>query len=102
MKIKQGDTVIVITGSDKGQTGEVLKTFAKDSKVIVKGINIKTKFKKKSAQGPGSMTKIETKINVSNVALLDPKSKKATKIGYTVTKDGKKVRVAKKSKDVIE
>jgi large subunit ribosomal protein L24 len=102
MKIKQGDKVIIIAGKDKGATGEVLKTFAKESKLIVKGVNVKTKFKKKSLQGPGSMFKTETKIDVSNVALVDPKSKKATRVGYTIKKDGTKVRVAKKSNEVIE
>jgi len=102
MKIKKGDKVIITTGKDKGTTSEVLKTFAKESKLIVKGVNVKTKFRKKSLQGPGSMHKIECKIDVSNVALIDPKTKQATRIGYTIKKDGKKVRVAKKSNEVIE
>ena len=102
MKIKQGDKVIIIAGKNKGTTGEVLKTFVKESKVIVKGVNVKTKFKKKSLQGPGSMFKIECKIDVSNVALIDPKSNKATRVGYTIKKDGSKSRVSKKSNEVIE
>ena len=102
MKIKKGDKVIITTGKNKGTTSEVLKTFVKESKLIVKGVNLKTKFKKKSLQGAGSMFKTECKIDVSNVALIDPKTKKATRIGYTIKKDGTKVRVAKKSNEVIE
>ncbi len=101
MKIKKGDLVIVTTGKDKGKTGKVIATDSANNKVKVEGVNIRTKYTKKSLQGPGSMNKQEAWVDASNVMLQDPKTKKATRIGYTTDKKGKKVRVAKKSNEVI-
>lgn len=101
MKIKKGDNVIVITGKEKGKEGEVIATDSKNNKVKVKGCNIRTKFTKKSVQGPGSMTKQEAWIDASNVSYFDKKAKQATRVGYTFDKNNKKVRVAKKSNEVI-
>ena len=101
MKIKKGDNVIIITGKEKGKTGNVIATDSINGKVKVEGCNVRTKFTKKSTQGPGSMTKKEAWINVSNVSFIDPKTKKATRLGYTFDKNNKKVRVSKKSNEVI-
>lgn len=95
-KIKQGDEVIVTTGKDKGKKGKVTKIITKESRAVVEGINVATKHQKPSAMGPGGIIKKELPIAISNLALLDPKSGKATKVGYK-TVDGKKVRIAKKS-----
>ena len=97
MKIKKGDTVVVLTGKDKGQQGEVLKAMPKDQRVLVKGLNMVKKHRKPSATNPGGIDSIEASIHVSNVALLDPKSGKATRVGYTLNADGTKTRIARKS-----
>lgn len=103
MKIKKGDIVAIISGEyapEKGQpykTGEVLKVNSAKNKVIVKGINLVTKHNRPTQANPdGGITKIEAPIHISNVAYLDPVTKKPTKIGYQVV-DGKKYRVAKES-----
>lgn len=101
MKIKKDDLVIVTTGKDKGKEGKVIATDSENNKVKVEGVKIVTKFTKKSIQGPGSMTKQEAWIDASNVSLKDPKTKKATRVGYQFDKNGKKQRVAAKSKEVI-
>jgi large subunit ribosomal protein L24 len=102
MKIRTGDTVLVISGDDKGKTGKVLKALPKENKVIVEGVNVNKKHVKPSQANPkGSIKEINLPIDVSNVALLDPKTNKATKVGYTEV-DGKKVRVAKKSGEIIK
>lgn len=100
-KVKKGDQVVVLTGKDKGKTGEVLKLITDDSKVLVKGINVQTKHKKPSQSSPGGLTKIEAPIHVSNVALIDPKTKKATRVGFKTTGD-KKVRIARRSGEALD
>lgn len=97
MKIKTGDTVIVIAGSrqDKGKQGKVLKRFVEDQKVVVEGINLKKKVVR-DASGKKTLVDVEFPLHVSNVAFYDEKSKKSTRLGSLV-KDGKKVRVAKAS-----
>jgi large subunit ribosomal protein L24 len=102
MKIKKDDLVIVITGKDKGKTGKVLKTFPESNQVIIEGVNEKTKFKKKTQQGPGSMSKINAKIDASNVALIDPESKKATRVRIEQDAKGTKTRVSVRSNKVIK
>lgn len=102
MKIKSGDTVIVIAGKDKGKTGKVVKTLPKENRVIVEGVNIQTKHKK--ARGPkdeAGLLKIEGSIDVSNVMYYDAKEKKPSRIGYVIDGD-KKVRVSKKSGTKID
>ncbi|MBQ9738558.1 MAG: 50S ribosomal protein L24 [Alphaproteobacteria bacterium] len=101
MKIKKGDQVIVITGRDKGKTGEVTKAMPKESKVLVSGINLVKRHTKPTQENAGGIISKEAPIHVSNVALIDPKSGKATRVGIKVEKDGSKVRVAKKSGEVI-
>ena len=102
MKIKKGDDVIVTTGSSKGVKGEVLSVDLKTLRVVVAGANLKTKHKKPTQGTPGGIEKVEASIHVSNVALVDPKKGEATRVGYTTLKDGKKVRVAKKSGETLK
>lgn len=101
MRIKKGDTVVVIAGKDKGKRGEVIKAMPKEDRVIVEGINIQTKHQKQTRTAAAEIKHQEGPIHVSNVMLYDEKAKTATRVGYT--KDGdKKVRVAKKSGDIID
>lgn len=97
LKIKKGDKVVVLSGSSKGKQGSVLRVFPDKAKAIVEGVNIAKKRKKPSAENPqGSVAEIEAPIYVSKLALVDPVSGKATRVGYEI-QDGKKVRIAKKS-----
>ena len=101
MRIKKGDKVVVITGSEKGKEGVVSKVRPREEKVIIEGLNlVKKHVKPNQAEPEGKITEKEAPIHISNVALVDPKTKKATKVRYEI-KDGKKVRVAKKSSTVI-
>lgn len=102
LKIKKGDQVVVLTGKDKGAKGEVLKVITDERRVLVQGVNLVTKHNKPTQFSAGGIQKKELPIHVSNVALVDPKSGEATRVGYKVLKDGKKVRVAKKSGETIE
>lgn len=102
MKIKKGDKVVVTTGANKGAKGEVLKVDLKNSRVLIQGVNMVKKHKKPTQQSAGGIETIEAPIHVSNVALADPKSGEATRVGYKTLKDGKKVRFAKKSGETIE
>lgn len=101
LKVKKGDKVVVLTGKDKGKTGEIKKVMPDDNKVIVQGVNVQTKHRKPSAAGAGGLDKIEAPIHVSNVALVDPKTSKATRVGYKMVGD-RKVRVARRSGEVID
>jgi large subunit ribosomal protein L24 len=101
-KIKKGDQVVILSGKDKGKHGEVTKAFPKDGKVLVGGINMMTRHKKPSQQDPqGGLERIEAPLHVSKVAIEDPKTGKPTRIGFKVLEDGRKVRVAKRSGEVI-
>lgn len=99
MKIKKNDTVIVLSGDDKGKIGVVKQAMPKENKVIVEGVNLVKRHTKPSQTNPGGIVTKEAAINVSNVAIA--KDDKATKVGYKVV-DGKKVRFARKSGDVID
>ena len=101
LKIKKGDQVIVLSGDDKGKTGEVVKAMPTEGKVVVQGVNLVKRHTKPSQTTPGGIVTKEAPISVSNVAIVDPKSNKASKIGYKEV-DGKKVRVARKSGEVID
>jgi large subunit ribosomal protein L24 len=101
LKVKKGDKIVVLTGKDKGKTGEIKKVMPSDNKVIVQGINVQTKHRKPSQTGPGGLDKIEMPIHVSNVAVVDPKTSKATRVGYKTVGD-RKVRVARRSGEVID
>lgn len=100
LKIKKGDKVVILSGDDKGKTGEVVKSMPKDSKVVVQGINLVKRHQKPSQTTPGGIITKEAPIHISNVALVTSDGK-ATKVGYTV-KDGKKSRIARKSGQVID
>lgn len=101
LKIKKGDQVVVLSGDDKGKTGEVVKSMPKEGKVVVQGVNLVKRYTKPSQTTPGGIVTKEAPINVSNVAIVDPKSGKASKIGYKEV-NGNKVRVARKSGEVID
>ncbi|TDM02360.1 50S ribosomal protein L24 [Macrococcus carouselicus] len=101
MHVKKGDKVIVITGKDKGKTGTVIEALPKKDRVVVEGVNIIKKHQKPTQMNPeGGIEEREAAIHVSNVMLLDPKTNQPTRVGYKV-EDGKKVRVAKKSGEII-
>ena len=102
LKLKKGDKVVVITGKDKGKTGEITKVLVKDNKVIVSGINMAKRHTKPSQENAGGIISKEMPINISNVAFVDPKTQKATRLGVKMDKDGHKVRVAKKSGEVVD
>jgi large subunit ribosomal protein L24 len=102
MHVKKGDTVKVITGKDKGKTGVILESLPKKSRVLVEGINIVKKHAKPSQDNPqGGILNKEAAIHVSNVMIVDPKTGEPTRVGYDVV-DGKKVRIAKKSGEVLD
>ena len=101
LKIKTDDTVQVIAGDHKGEKGKVLKVDREKNRAIVEGVNLVSKHTKPSAQNPqGGIIKKEAPIHISNLSLLDPKSGEPTRVEYQV-KDGKKVRISKKSKQVV-
>jgi large subunit ribosomal protein L24 len=102
-KIKKGDYVVVIAGKDKGRKGEVLKVSPKEERVVVKGVRMVKRHTRPSQMDPdGGIKEFEAPIHVSNVAHLDPKDNTPTRVGFKTLKDGKKVRVAKKSGEVID
>ena len=96
MRIKTGDTVIVIAGKDKGATGKVLKAYPKENRVIVEGVNVQTRHAKATQKTPAEIKHIEGPIDASNVMYYDTKTKQPVKVGYVV-EDGKKSRVNKKT-----
>ena len=103
LHIKKDDTVIVLTGEEKGKTGKVLKVLVEKNRAIVEGINIVSKSAKPSAKNPqGGIVKQEAPVHISNLSLIDPKSGKPTLISVKKTDDGKKVRIAKKSGEEIK
>ena len=102
LKIKKGDKVIVITGKDKGKTGEVTKVLVQENKVIVSGINMAKRHTKPSQESAGGIISKEMPIQISNVAYVDPKTNKPTRLGIKIDKNGRKVRVAKKSGEVVD
>lgn len=100
MNIKVGDKVVVIAGKDKGKEGKIIKTLKNDNKVVVEGINMVTKHVKPSAQNEnGGIIKVEAPIHASNVMILDPKTKKRTRIAHEIDENGKKHRISVKSKE---
>ncbi len=101
-KIKKGDTVVVVTGRDKGRSGEVLKVIGDENRVLVAGVNMVKKHRRPSPTAAGGIESMAAPIHVSNVAHKDPKSGKATRIGFKVLEDGRKVRFAKASGEVID
>ena len=102
LKIKKGDQVMVKVGRDKGKRGEVMRVLKKDDRLIVQGVNMVHRHTKPSPQHPGGIVDKEATIHISNVAHIDPKTSEATRIGYKTLEDGRKVRVAKRSGEVID
>ena len=102
MKIKKGDNVVVITGRDKGKAGEVLRVLPAERRLIVQGIHVARRHTKPRMGDPGGIVDKELTIHVSNVAHVDPQSGKPTRVGYKTLDDGRKVRVARRSGEVID
>jgi large subunit ribosomal protein L24 len=103
LHVKKDDTVFVITGKDKGKKGRVIAAYPRQNRVLVEGINMVKKHAKPSQQNPqGGILNQEASLHVSNVMLIDPKSGKPTRVGYKVLENGEKVRIAKKSGEVID
>ena len=102
LKIRKGDKVVVITGKDKGKSGEVLKVIPKDMRAIVQGINLARRHQKQTPGQEGGIISKEVPIHLSNLALRDPRDGKPTRIGYKTLDDGKQVRFAKWSKETID
>ncbi|MBA3668938.1 MAG: 50S ribosomal protein L24 [Sphingomonas sp.] len=101
-KIRKGDTVVVLSGKDKGKTGEVVRSIPKDMKVVVSGVNVHARHRKASQTNPqGGIERKEAPMHVSNVAIADPKTGKPTRVRFDTNKDGKKVRIAAKSGELI-
>ncbi len=101
-KIRKGDSVIVRTGRDKGKRGDVLKVIPAESRVIVQGVNMVKRHTKPSQAGPGGIVEKEAPIHISNVAHVDPKDDKATRVGFKVLDNDRKVRFAKRSGEVVD
>lgn len=102
-KIRKGDKVVVLSGKDKGKTGEVLRAMPKDMKVIVAGVNVHARHRKASQTNPqGGIERKEAPLHMSKVAVADPKTGKPTRVRFDTNKDGKKVRVAAKSGELID
>jgi large subunit ribosomal protein L24 len=102
LKIKTGDLVVAIAGKDRGRSGEVLKVFPKESRLLVKGINLAQKHIKASRENPGKIEPREASIHISNVAILDSKTLKPTKVGFRYLEDGTKKRFARRSNEFID
>ena len=102
MNFKTGDKVVVIAGKDKGKEGTITKTLRAENKVIVEGVNIVKKHVKPQGNQPGSIVEVEAPIHASNVMIIDPKTKKGTRIGHEIDKKGKKIRVSKKSNSNLD
>ena len=103
MNLKVGDKVVVISGKSKGTEGKIIKTLKKENKVIVEGANMVTKHVKPNAQNEnGGIVKVEAPIHASNVMIIDPKTKKRTRIAHTIDEKGKKQRISVKSKEILK
>jgi large subunit ribosomal protein L24 len=101
-KIKKGDKVVVLTGRDKGRTGEVFEVRPKEGRALVRGVNLVKRHQKQTMKQEGGITQREAPIHLSNIALADPKDGKPTRVGFKTLDDGRKVRFAKRSGDLID
>jgi large subunit ribosomal protein L24 len=101
-KIKKGDRVVVTTGKDKGRQGEVLKVLPEDNRAVVKGVNVVKRHERPTRTSAGGIIEKEAPLNLSNIAIVDPKDGKATRVGFKTLEDGRKVRVARRSGEVID
>ncbi len=102
LKIKKGDRVVVLAGKDKGKQGEVLKVLPKEQRAIVNGVNMMKRHQRQTASEEGGIISKEASIHVSNLGVEDPKDGKPTRVGYKTLEDGRKVRFAKRSGEVID
>ena len=102
LKIKKGDNVVVIAGKDKGKSGEVLRVMPSEMRVLVQGVNMVKRHTKQAMGNPGGIVEKEAALHVSNVAHLDPKDRKPTRVGFKTLDDGRKVRFAKRSGELID
>ena len=102
MYLKVGDKVVVKTGSDKGKEGKIINVDRARNRVTVEGVHIVKKHQKGNGQESGGIIEVEASIDASNVAIIDPKTKKGTRIGHTTDKNGKKIRISKKSNQKID
>jgi large subunit ribosomal protein L24 len=102
LKIKKGDRVVVVAGKDKGKNGSVLSVSPKNNKAVVQGVNVAKRHTKQSASQEGGIVAKEMPIDISNLAHIDPKDDKPTRVGFKTLEDGRKVRFAKRSGEVID
>ncbi|WP_026782413.1 50S ribosomal protein L24 [Pleomorphomonas koreensis] len=101
-KIKKGDKVVVLAGKDKGKTGEVIEVRPSENRAVVRGVNIVRHHQRQSAKSEGGVVAKEAALDLSNLAVADPKDGKPTRVGFKLLDDGRKVRFAKRSGDVID
>lgn len=101
-KLKKGDRVVVLTGKDKGRSGEIVGVIPNDNRALVRGINMVTRHQRQSAGQEGGLIRKEASIHLSNLALEDPGSNKPTRVGFKTLDDGRKVRIAKRSGETID
>jgi large subunit ribosomal protein L24 len=101
-KIKKGDKVIVLTGRDKGRSGEVIEVRPDDDRALVRGVNMVKRHQRQTAQQEGGIVSKEASVHLSNLAVADPKDGKPTRVGFKILDDGRKVRFAKRSGDLID
>ncbi len=101
-KIRKGDRVMVIAGRDKGRIGEVLKVMPKENRAIVQGVNVVKRHQRPGTDQPGGIVEKEAPVHMSNLAHIDPKDNRPTRVGFKVLEDGRKVRYAKRSGEVID
>ena len=101
-KVKKGDRVIVTSGRDKGKRGEVLRVYTADERVLVSGVNMVKRHQKQSARSQGGIISKETPVHLSKIAHVDPKTGEPTRVGFKVLGDGRMVRFAKKSGEVLD
>jgi large subunit ribosomal protein L24 len=101
-KIKKGDRVVVLTGKDKGRSGEVISVSPAENRAIVRGVNVVTRHQRQTAAQEGGIVRKEASIHLSNIAVEDRDSGKPTRIGFKTLEDGRKVRVAKRSGETID
>ena len=101
-KFRKGDDVIVICGKDKGKTGSILKIVPASERLVVQGVNVVKRHTRPTQTNPGGVVEKEASIHVSNIAHLDPDSNKPTRVGFKVLEDNKKVRVAKRSGEILD
>jgi large subunit ribosomal protein L24 len=101
-KIRKGDKVVVLTGRDKGRTGEVIEVRPEQDRALVRGVNMVKRHQRQTAQQEGGIISKESSVHLSNLAVADPKDGKPTRVGFKIQKDGTKVRVAKSSGAEIE